>query len=129
MAKEIEITKENLRKMVVLFYTKILKDDVVGPFFIERLGDDLTSEKWGAHLDLLTNFWAGMMLGTYDYRGNPFAPHATMQGLEKETFSRWLELFFDTVETIYDERSAIKLKERSTTIAGNFMRNLGLSAL
>ena len=127
MAKEIEITKENLRKMVVLFYTKILKDDVVGPFFIERLGDDLTSEKWVAHLDLLTNFWAGMTLGEFDYRGNPFAPHATMQGLEKETFSRWLELFFDTVDTIYDEKVANQFKQRGVTIAGNFMRNLGLA--
>ena len=127
MAKESQITKENLRKMVVLFYTKILKDEVVGPFFIERLGDDLASEKWGVHLDLLTNFWAGITLGEFDYRGSPFAPHATMQGLERETFARWLELFFDTVESIYDEKIANKFKERGVTIAGNFMRNLGLA--
>ena len=125
--KASEITKQNLRQMVILFYTKILKDDEVGPFFIERLGDDLNSEQWAPHLDLLTNFWASITLGDMDYRGSPFAPHAQMPGLKRETFARWLELFYETVETIYEEKIAYQFKERSSIIAGNFMRNLRLA--
>lgn len=121
-----EVTKENLRQMVNLFYTKVLKDELVGPFFIERLGDDMKNEKWIPHLELLTNFWASIALGDFEYKGNPFAPHASMQNLSREAFLRWLELFATTLDIVYVPQIANQLKERSTIIAGNFMRNLQL---
>ena len=123
---EKEITKANLRTMVIRFYTEILKDDLVGPFFIDRLGNDLAGEIWGEHLDILTNFWASIYLGDMAYRGSPFAPHIHMQGLKAETFQRWLVLFAKTVDSIYEPHIAEQLKERSNLIAGNFMRNLRL---
>ena len=123
---ETEITKENLRIMVIRFYTEILKDETVGPFFIERLGDNLYNETWAPHIDLLTNFWASISLGDTDYRSSPFAPHAQMPGLQASTFKRWLELFFQTLDGLYEPQIANMFKERSTIIAGNFMRNLGL---
>ena len=121
-----EVTKENLNKMVILFYTKILQDDIVGPFFIEKLGDDLKNEKWVPHRELLTNFWASIALGDPMYGGNPFAPHLDIPNLSRVAFSRWLELFAETLDTIYVPQIAEQFKQRSTTIAGNFMRNLGL---
>ena len=121
-----EVTKENLNKMVILFYTKILKDELVGPFFIEKLGDNLKNEKWVPHIELLTNFWASIALGDPSYRGNPFAPHLDIQNLSRVAFSRWLELFSETLDTIYEPQIAEQFKQRSTVIAGNFMRNLGL---
>jgi len=121
-----EVTKENLRKMVNIFYAKILKDEVVGPFFIEKLGNDLQSDTWQTHLELLTNFWVSITMGDTAYKGNPFAPHMKLQNLSKEAFSRWLELFAETVESVYNPEIANFFKQRSTIIAGNFMRNLGL---
>lgn len=122
-----EVTKENLNKMVIRFYTKILNDDIVGPFFIEKLGDDLNSSSWKPHIELLTNFWASIALGDPSYRGNPFAPHLQIEGLKRATFEQWLKLFFETLDTIYEAHIADMFKQRSTIIAGNFMRNLGLS--
>lgn len=123
---ESTITKANLRAMVISFYTKVLKDDLVGPFFIERLGPNLVGETWGEHLDLLTDFWASIYLNDTNYRGSPFAPHIEMEGLKAETFHRWLKLFFETLDTLYEPHIADQLKNRGTLIAGNFMRNLGL---
>lgn len=123
---ENEITKTNLRTMVISFYTQVLKDELVGPFFIDRLGSDLAGTIWGEHLDILTNFWASIYLSDMAYRGSPFAPHIQMQGLKAETFQRWLELFSNTVESVYEPHIAQQLKQRSQLIAGNFMRNLGL---
>ena len=40
-----EVTKENLNLLVIKFYTKVIKDDLIGPIFIDILGDDLKSEK------------------------------------------------------------------------------------
>jgi len=122
-----EVTKENLGEMVNLFYIKVLKDEIVGPFFIEKLGDDMKNEKWVPHLELLTNFWASIALGDFAYKGNPFAPHADIKNLSREAFSRWLELFAETLDTVYVPQIANQFKERSTIIAGNFMRNLRLA--
>jgi hemoglobin len=119
-----KVTKENLHQMVKIFYAKILKDEVVGPFFIAKLGDDLKSDTWEAHLKLLTNFWASIALGDFEYRGNPFAPHVALEGLSREAFQRWLELFAETLDMVYVPQIADSFKQRSTVIAGNFMRNL-----
>jgi len=121
-----EVTRENLNKMVVIFYTKILKDEIVGPFFIEKLGDDLNNDQWVPHIELLTNFWASIALGDPTYRGNPFAPHASIENISREAFSRWLELFSQTLDIVYISEIADQFKQRSTVIAGNFMRNLAL---
>ena len=119
-----EITKENIRTMVNTFYIKILKDDIVGPFFIAKLGDDMANEYWLPHLDLLVNFWASIALGETDYRGNPFAPHTQLGELKRETFEQWLTLFGKTLDEVYVPSIAAQFKERATIIAGNFMRNL-----
>jgi len=122
-----EITKENITTMVNTFYIKVLKDDIVGPFFIAKLGDDMGNEYWLPHLDLLVNFWASIALGDTDYRGNPFAPHTQLGELKRETFEQWLVLFAETLDEIYVPSIAAQFKERSTIIAGNFMRNLRIA--
>ena len=122
---ENQITKNNLRKMVISFYTVVLKDELVAPFFIEKLGPNLTSKTWGEHLDLLTDFWASIYLNDFNYQGNPFVPHMELEGLETQTFHRWLKLFFETLDTIYEPYISDMIKNRSNLIAGNFMRNLG----
>jgi len=119
-----EIRRENIETMVLSFYRKILKDDTVGPFFVAKLGDDMSNEYWKPHLELLINFWSSMMLGDGSYRGNPFAPHMSLGELNREVFERWLKLFFETLDEIYEPQVADLFKERSTIIAGNFMRNL-----
>jgi len=121
-----EVTKENLNKMVIIFYTKILKDEIVGPFFIEKLGNDLKNEKWIPHIELLTNFWASIALGDSTYKGNPFAPHANIENISRAAFAQWLELFYETLDMVYVPQIADQFKQRSTVIAGNFMRNLNL---
>jgi len=122
-----EITKENIRMMVNTFYVKILKDDIVGPFFIAKLGDDMRNDHWRTHLDLLVNFWASIALGDTEYRGNPFMPHTQLGELKRETFSQWLVIFFETLDEIYIPSLAGDFKERSTIIAENFMRNLRIA--
>jgi len=115
------ITRENIETMVLSFYRKILKDDTVGPFFVAKLGDDMSNEYWEPHLELLINFWSSMMLGDGSYRGNPFAPHMSLGELKSEVFERWLKLFFETLDEIYEPQVADVFKERSTIIAGNFI--------
>ena len=39
--KSNQITRENIEIMVISFYRRVLQDDIVGPFFIAKLGDDM----------------------------------------------------------------------------------------
>ncbi|MEA2072596.1 MAG: group III truncated hemoglobin [Campylobacterota bacterium] len=120
------ITKENIRKMVDRFYSQILKDEIVADFFIEKLGDEMISDEWQVHLNLLTDFWASTILGDASYTGQPLKPHMHMEGLKRETFERWLELFFESVDKYYTEEPASIFKNKSQTIADNFMRIIGI---
>ncbi len=124
-----QLSKENIKKMVDIFYAKIIKNEKIGPFFISKLGDDLKSETWQVHLELLTNFWSSMMLQDGTYRGNPFAPHLNLGELKEEHFSEWLMLFFQTLDQVFDQSVANTFKERSEMIANNFMRNLSVAQL
>lgn len=121
-----EFTKANLRTLVIQFYTKVLKDELIGPVFINKLGPDLVGSTWGPHLDTITEFWASFTTDNSNYRGSPFAPHMQLNGLTREMFERWLELFHETLDSNYEAHLSRQLKERSNLIAGNFMRNLRL---
>ncbi len=123
-----QVTKENINTLVIKFYTRVLKDDLIGPIFIGVLGKDLKSDIWKTHIELLTNFWASIALGDFEYKGNPFAPHVKLQDqLSIEAFEQWLKLFFQTLNTIYEPQIAEQFLARSKNIAGNFIRNLNLS--
>jgi hemoglobin len=126
MILEKEITEKNIKFFVNKFYAKVLKDEEVGPFFIELLGTNMENEKWQEHIEVLCNFWASVTLGHKTYRGSPFAPHRNFQGLKRETFYRWLELFFETLEEIYEHEITLVFKETGSIMAQNFMRNLRL---
>lgn len=119
-----EITRENIRMLVMTFYTKIIKDETVGPFFIAKLGEDMNSEHWQSHLETIVNFWSSLAFGKPKYDGNLFLPHTRLGTLKRETFEQWLKLFAETLDEVYVEAIALKFKERSRLIANNFMNNL-----
>jgi hemoglobin len=113
--------------MVVRFYTKVLEDKVVGSFFIAKLGNDLESDYWKPHIETLVNFWSSIILQDGSYGGNPLAPHFSIGELNKGVFEQWLKLFFETVDEVFIPKLGLEFKNRSEIIAGNFMRNLGVS--
>ena len=124
---ENEITKDNIETMVIAFYRRILKDDLVGPYFIHELGDDMDDKTWQTHLKLLVDFWASIVLGDRSYQRNPLGPHVMMDDLSPEVFEQWLKLFFEILDGIYEPEISDIFKEKSITIAGDFMRDLGLT--
>ncbi len=119
-----KITNENIRTLVMSFYAKIIDDDIVGPFFKAKLGEDINDEHWVTHLETIVGFWTSLAFGNPKYSGNLFLPHTQLGDLKRETFEQWLKLFAQTLDEVYVESIATKFKERSQIIAGNFMRNL-----
>ena len=120
------ISDENIEKLVRTFYPMVLADALVGPFFVEKLGDDINSDVWEEHLVLISHFWTFVALGDERYKGRPMAPHFEIEGISRKAFEQWLKLFHEAVDKIYIPRSGEYFKLKSTDIASNFMRNLGL---
>jgi len=91
---------EDIKLLVDSFYGKVRKDDMLGPIFNQRIGD-----KWPQHLDKMHRFWQTVLLDERTYYGSPFLPHANLP-VEKEHFSQWLKLFFETIdENFVDEKA------------------------
>jgi len=121
-----QITRENIRAFVMKFYAKVFNDETVGPFFIEKLGDDMESEHWQEHLDIIVVFWTAIAFGNPKYRRQLFTPHTKLGDVKRETFEQWLKLFGETLDELYTPKVSALFQERANIIAGNFMRNLGL---
>lgn len=120
------INEENIEILVRSFYSEVLKDSTLAPFFIAILGDDIHNKKWEEHLLLLSEFWKFVALGYDEYKGNPLQPHLLIEGISRDAFSSWLTLFHQTIDTLYTPSSGEYFKQKSTNIAENFMRKLSL---
>lgn len=118
-----QITKDNIKEFVILFYTKILDDQQIGHFFIDILGDDINNNQWQEHIDILIDFWASMLLQDNNYTGSPFAPHAKMK-LQKADFDHWQILLDETLNEIYEIHTSKPFKEIGQIMSKNFLAKL-----
>lgn len=121
------VDRTNIEEMVRRFYATVLKDDILSPYFIKSLGQDLDNGKWYEHLHTLQDFWLLMMTGERGYNGDPFPPHAFLGPIYPETFKRWLDLFKETVESMFILEIADKFYKKADILAGQFMDNLGMN--
>jgi hemoglobin len=120
------INEENIATLVRTFYPNVLKDKLLAPFFIEKLGEEIEGELWEEHLSLLTEFWKFVALGYDEYQGNPLKPHLEIMGINRDAFKAWLTLFHQTVDELYTPQAGQYFKNKSSEIAENFMRKLSL---
>jgi len=120
------VDRGKIEQLVREFYAVVLKDDMLAPFFIKALGEDLNNGKWYEHLHVLASFWDLMMTGKRGYPGDPFPPHAFIGPLYRETFERWLKLFRETVDRLFIPEIADKFYQKADRLAEQFMDNLGV---
>lgn len=114
MKKEIE-TPQDVELMVRSFYDKVLKDEMLSPFF-----SYIVQHNWQHHLDVLNNFWNNVLFYTGGYMGNPLQTHKKMheaRSLKEEYFNQWLHLFISTVDELFVGEKAELAKQRAKSIA------------
>jgi hemoglobin len=111
------VTEDEIGRLVDAFYAKVQLDPVIGPIFNEQIED------WPAHLALLKEFWAAMLLGTGSFRGNPLETHLKMT-LSAEHFERWLTLFRATALELLPADRAEVFIAKSRRIAETFQRGI-----
>ena len=121
------ITRENLETLVTLFYHGAMDDDKIGHYFILELGTDITNYEWVKHIDILVDFWAKVFLDDPLYNSDPYGPHFTIVGLEKEDFTRWVALFSKAADEIYVPQIANQFKEKGIAYAEEFIERLKMN--
>lgn len=97
-------SKEDIQLLVDTFYQKVLKDDLLFPFFKEL---DFTH-----HLPRMVHFWSFVCLDEPGYTTNITEIHSKMR-LSKELFDQWVRIFHETVDSLFIGEIASKAKERA----------------
>lgn len=107
--------------LVENFYGSIRGDAVLGPIFADRIAD------WPAHLERMKQFWRSVLHNSGEFSGNPMAKHLAISGLNLEHFSRWLELFYQTLRNLEGSPAATQMVgERARTIADSLLTGIAM---
>jgi hemoglobin len=115
------INRENLRALMTSFYEKAIEDDMLAPFFVGELGENLDDEEWIEHIELLADFWLAKILGEDTYYGNFIGAHAKMPHIKRETYDRWLDLFAVTADEVYPPEIAAVFKKKGLQFTRQFL--------
>ena len=108
-------SREDIVSLVNSFYDKVKPNPTLGYIF-----SDVAKLNWNAHLPVMYNFWASMLLGENTYTGNPMHKHIVLSKLTPLTdkeFSEWLRLFHETVDDLFAGVTADEAKTRAANIA------------
>lgn len=108
---------EDIRVFVDEFYESVRNDELIGPVFLEKIGD------WQHHLEKLYAFWNAALFGVPGFKGNPFARHAPLK-IGTEHFTRWLKLFYETIDRHFEGEMAAGAKNRAELMAYMFLNRL-----
>lgn len=115
--KEIE-TRDDIFILVKNFYAKIQKNEMLSPIFNSHIAKD----EWPAHLDKLTDFWVTNLFGEHCFRGNPTKKHMIVDKnlnykVRQEHFGKWLELWFETIDSMFEGEKAFRAKNSARKMA------------
>lgn len=115
--KEIE-NRADLYVLVTAFYKKIRTHELLGPIFNAHI----TEEQWPAHLNKLTDFWVTALLGQTCFKGSPSQAHINVDKnlnhtIDQIHFGKWLELWFETIDSLYQGTVAQRAKDASRKMA------------
>ncbi|MCB0527490.1 MAG: group III truncated hemoglobin [Lewinellaceae bacterium] len=109
-------TPKDIKTLIDAFYTKVKADEVIGYIF-----NEVAQVDWAHHLPVMYGFWEFLLLDNANaYRGNPIQKHVDLHAkhpLKAEHFDRWVLLFQETVDELFDGEKARDAKFRAFAIA------------
>ncbi len=111
MAQDALCTEQEITTLVHAFYARVRTDDLIGPVFDARISD------WDKHLAIMVRFWSSVLLGTGTYNGTPMPKHVALPNLQPQMFTRWLDLFHQTTETLPNREFAARAENAAQRIA------------
>lgn len=112
-------SRADIFKLVSQFYSKVRKNDELGPFFNKTITD------WDGHLERLTTFWESSLFLKTRYYGNPLEAHVKVDAVNNNSiteqhFGLWLNLWFQTIDEMFEGDYAENAKRRARKM-GTFL--------
>ena len=104
--------RDDIKKLVISFYTKVRKNEEIGYFFNNSIKD------WEAHFEKLTDFWESNLFFTGTFQGNPALAHVKVDlshenSITEYHFGIWLNLWFQTIDELFAGEMAERLKHNA----------------
>ncbi|MBK9329516.1 MAG: group III truncated hemoglobin [Sphingobacteriales bacterium] len=107
--------RQDIDTLVKLFYDKLLQDELLRTIFQQTVLSHLEP-----HLTVIANFWDSILLDAAVYRGNVTEKHIALDErfpLKEQEFNRWLFLWKETVDELFEGEKAEMAKFRAQSIA------------
>ncbi len=114
MAKHDISNREDVEKLVHTFYGQVRQHPNLGPIFNGIV------DNWPEHLERLSDFWEMILLqsGPGKNKFNPLKAHKEVDarmgnGITQVHFGNWLELWFTTLDQLFEGKTADHAKEHA----------------
>ena len=107
--------REDIDRLMNVFYEKLLKDDTINYIFTDVAKIDIKT-----HIPVIADFWESILFNHDIYHNNPMKIHTDMNNqtpLLKHHFDTWLSYFASTVDELFEGSIALLAKERALSIA------------
>lgn len=109
-------SREDIQKLITSFYEKVRQHLELGLFFNKTVKD------WDEHTATLTDFWETNLFFVPGYKGNPVKVHLDVDAafdhsIQQSHFGNRLELWFSTIDEIYEGEKAHLAKERARNMS------------
>jgi hemoglobin len=108
-------SRDDIIRLVDAFYERVRADALLGPIF-----DEVARVDWATHLPKMYAFWDSVLFASAGFKGNPLAVHralARRTPLTDVEFSRWVGLFVETMESLFEGPMAEEAKARAGRVA------------
>ncbi len=111
--------RDDVFQLVTTFYEKVKLDELLGPFFNDRI------ENWDEHLERLTTFWESSLFLKTKYLEDPLEAHIKVDNENNNAitelhFGVWLNLWFQTIDELFEGDYAQNAKRRARKM-GTFL--------
>ncbi len=112
------INREDIFLLVSTFYTKVKESKEISHFFIESISN------WDEHLEKLTDFWESNLFFKAKFKGNPAETHIKLdhnyhKGIQMEHFGAWINMWFETIDSLYEGENANRAKHNARKMASH----------
>jgi hemoglobin len=114
------VNESSIGVLVDRFYARVRQDNILGPIFAEKIGDD-----WEPHLETMRAFWSSLMLASGRYKGNPMLKHLLLvPRIGSEHFDRWLDIWKQTTAELFPPETAAIFLSKAQSMAERLIETI-----
>lgn len=104
--------KKDIETFVNRFYSKVRENELLEPIF----GSIISDNAWPQHLERMYDFWNAILFSETGFNGNPMQIHLQLP-IEEKHFLKWLSLFGQTIDELFEGPKVDEAKRRADSIA------------